>query len=103
MASKTGCTSVGERLITPRISPVAVCRSSASLNSALRACSSSNNRTFSTAITAWAAKVLSSSTWVGERPAGPRLTTITPIGLPSRSIGDGEDTPEAAGPRDVLR
>ena len=51
MASNTGCTSVGELLITSRISAVAVCRSSASLVSL-------NSRTFSIAITAWSAKVL---------------------------------------------
>src|SRR5262245_60063250 len=51
--------SVGERLITLRISAVAVCRSSASVSSRLRASSSVNNRTFSIAITAWSAKVWS--------------------------------------------
>ena len=49
-ASNTGCTSVGELLMTRRISAVAVCRSSAS-------CVSLNSRTFSIAITAWSAKV----------------------------------------------
>ena len=52
MASNTGCTSVGDSLITFRISAVAVCCSSAS-------CVSLNSRTFSMAITAWSAKVLS--------------------------------------------
>ena len=52
MASKTGCTSVREPLITRRISAVAVCRSSDSVSSALRASSSLNSRTFSMAITA---------------------------------------------------
>ena len=51
--------SVGERLITRRISPVAVCCSSASVSSLLRASSSLNRRTFSMAITAWSAKVWS--------------------------------------------
>ena len=54
IASKTGCTSVGELLITRRISAVAVCCSSASLVSL-------NRRTFSIAITAWSAKVFSSA------------------------------------------
>jgi hypothetical protein len=59
IVSKTGCTSVGELLITRRISLVAVCCSSASLTcawAAVRALflssSSVNNRTFSVAITA---------------------------------------------------
>jgi hypothetical protein len=46
--------SVGELLMTLRISAVAVCRSSASLVSL-------NRRTFSIAITAWSAKVFSSA------------------------------------------
>jgi len=46
MASNTGCTSVGDWLITRRISDVAVCRSSASLVSL-------KSRAFSIAITAW--------------------------------------------------
>ncbi len=45
IVSNTGCTSLGERLITRRISLVAVCRSSASFVSL-------NSRTFSIAITA---------------------------------------------------
>jgi hypothetical protein len=50
MASNTGCTSVGEPEITRRMSAVAVCCSSASFVSL-------NRRTFSMAMTAWAAKV----------------------------------------------
>ena len=46
---------------TRRISPVAVCCSSASVSSRFRASSSVNSRTFSIAITAWSAKVFSSS------------------------------------------
>jgi hypothetical protein len=46
IASNTGCTSVGELLITLRTSAVAVCLSSASFVSL-------NRRTFSIAITAW--------------------------------------------------
>ena len=52
MASNTGWTSVGDRAITRRISPVAVCCSSASVSSALRASNSLNSRTFSMAMTA---------------------------------------------------
>ena len=54
---ETGWISVGEAAITRRIAPVAVCCSSASVTSRLRACTSSNRRTFSMAITAWSAKV----------------------------------------------
>ena len=49
--SSTGCKSVGELAMTPKISLVAVCCSSDSL-------SSWNRRTFSMAITAWSAKVV---------------------------------------------
>jgi hypothetical protein len=52
MVSKTGCTSVGELEMTPRISLVAVCCSSVSVRSRLRASSSLKRRTFSMAITA---------------------------------------------------
>ncbi len=52
MASKTGCVSLSELLMTLRISAVAVCCSSDSDNSPVRACTSSNSRTFSMAITA---------------------------------------------------
>ncbi len=61
MASNTGCTSVGEPEMTLSTSEVAVCCSNASLSSAVRACTSSNSRTFSIAITAWSAKVVTSS------------------------------------------
>ena len=57
IVSKTGWTSVGELAMTRRISPVAVCCSSASVSSRLRASSSSNSRAFSMAMTAWSANV----------------------------------------------
>ncbi len=57
MMSKTGWTSVGELEIARRISLVAVCCSSASVRSRLRAPSSVKRRTFSIAMTAWSAKV----------------------------------------------
>ena len=57
----TGWRSVGELLMTRRISLVAVCCSSASVSSRLRASSSWNRRAFSMAITAWSAKVWSSA------------------------------------------
>ena len=59
--SSTGCSSPGDRLMTLSTSAVAVCCSSASLSSLVRACTSSNSRTFSMAITAWSAKVVTSS------------------------------------------
>src|SRR6516164_7875686 len=49
MASNTGWVSLSERLMTPRTSEVAVCCSSDSLSSRVRACTSSNRRTFSIA------------------------------------------------------
>ena len=57
MASNTGCMSVGELLMTLRISAVAVWRSSDSLVSL-------KSRTFSIAITAWLAKLSTSATCV---------------------------------------
>src|SRR5262249_1345574 len=57
-------------------------------SSRVRACTSSNRRTFSIAITAWSAKVVTSSIclWVNGCTAD-RDSTITPIGAPSRSSG----------------
>ncbi len=52
IASKTGCISVGELAMTPKISLVAVCCSRASARSRLRSCSSLNSRTFSIAMIA---------------------------------------------------
>jgi len=60
--SNTGWMSVGELLMTRRIALVAVCCSSDSVRSRLRASSSLNRRTFSMAMTAWAANVRSRST-----------------------------------------
>ena len=47
--------------MTSRTSEVAVCCSSDSVRSRVVACRSSNSRTFSIAITAWSAKVCTSS------------------------------------------
>jgi hypothetical protein len=54
----------------------------------VRACTSSNRRTFSIAITAWSAKVVSSSICrsVNGRIKR-RASTNTPIGVPSRMRG----------------
>jgi hypothetical protein len=51
MAWNTGSSSPGELLITPSTSAVAVCRSNDWLSSRVRACTSSNSRTFSIVIT----------------------------------------------------
>src|SRR5262249_26874129 len=47
IVSNTGVRSVGELEITRRTSDITVCCSSASLSSRVRACTSSNSRTFS--------------------------------------------------------
>ena len=67
MASKTGWTSVGELLMTRRISLVAVCCSSDSVSSRFRASSSLKRRTFSMAMTAWSAKVSTSAIWLSVK------------------------------------
>ena len=58
------------------------------LSSRVRACTSSNSRTFSIAITAWSAKVCKSSICLSVR-AGLHCAVIvmTPIATPSRSRG----------------
>ena len=69
MAWNTGSSSPGELVMTCSTSEVAVCCSSASDSSRVRACTSSNSRTFSIAITAWSAKVVDQlDLLVGERP-----------------------------------
>ena len=84
--SITGWRSVGELEMTRRISAVAVCCSSASVTSL--ALHSLNSRTFSMAITAWSAKVLSRAICLSEKgPASSRATVIAPMVVPSRSIG----------------
>ena len=88
IASNTGWTSVGEPEMTRRISPVAVCCSSASVRSRLRASSSLNSRTFSMAMTAWSAKVFTSSICVAVKGlTSRRPQPIAPIGTPFRRIG----------------
>jgi len=88
MVWNTGSSSPGELLMTPSTSEVAVCCSSDSLSSRLRACTSSNERTFSIAMTAWSAKVLRSLICQsGKRPAWGCPMMIAPIGRLSLSIG----------------
>jgi hypothetical protein len=81
----TGPRSVGELEMTRRISAVAVCCSSASFVSL-------NSRTFSIAMTAWSANVLSSSISLFENgrtspTESRRPTPMAPMGFPSRSMG----------------
>ena len=81
MASNTGCTSDGELAMTFRMSAVAVCRSSASLVSL-------NSRAFSIAMTAWSAKVVTSSICFCENGSTRcRASTMVPIGSFSRNNG----------------
>ena len=88
MASITGCRSVGELEMTRRMSAVAVCCSSASVRSAFLASSSLNSRTFSMAMTAWAAKVSSSAICLSVKGrTSVRETSNTPTEAPSRSSG----------------
>ena len=61
MAANTGASSPRELEITLSTSEVAVCCSNASASSRVRCCSASNRRTFAIAITAWSAKVVTSS------------------------------------------
>ncbi len=87
-ASNTGSSSPGELEITRRTSEVAVCCSRDSLSSLVRCCSASNSRTFSMAITAWSAKVATSSICLSVNGRTVRRdNTMTPIGIPSRSRG----------------
>ena len=71
----------------------------------MRACTSSNSRAFSIAITAWSAKVCSScDLLVGERAGlDSGQTAITPIGVLSRSIGTHEHAAKAASARAASR
>ena len=59
MLWNTGSRSPADRLMTLSTSDVAVCCSSDSESSRVRACTSSNSRTLPIAITAWSAKVCS--------------------------------------------
>ena len=88
MTSNTGLASVGERLITVRISLVAVWYSSDSCRAAVRFCTSSNSRTFSMAITAWSAKVVASAICLSLKGfTSSRVRIKTPMVVPSRNSG----------------
>src|SRR6266540_2821453 len=74
--------------MTRKISAVAVCCSSASVRSRLRASSSVNRRTFSMAMTAWSANVWSRASCLAENGSTSILNrSIVPMGTPSRSKG----------------
>ena len=74
--------------MTPSTSEVAVWYSSASCSSFVRACTSSNNRAFSIAMTAWSAKVVTSSTSLVLNALTVLCTSpMTPIASPLRSKG----------------
>ena len=88
IVSNTGCTSVCDRLITRRISEVAVCCSRDSVRSRLRWSRAVNSRTFSIAMTAWSANVASSAIWASVNGfTSERQTPIEPIARPSRRSG----------------
>ena len=89
MASKTGSSSPGE--LEDDLQHLARSRSAAPATRRARACAactSSNSRTFSIAITAWSAKVLTSSICLSVNGrTSERVNMITPIGVPSRRSG----------------
>ena len=88
IVSNTGWTSVGELLMTRRISLVAVCCSRASVRSAFFVCSSWRSRAFSIAITAWSAKVSMRAIWLSVNArTSCRKMRITPSSSPARSMG----------------
>ena len=63
-------------------SPSAVSCPTERVSSAVRACSSLRRRAFSMAMTAWSAKVWTSSIWASENgPGASRRSASTPIGL----------------------
>jgi hypothetical protein len=69
-------------------SPSAVSSSTERVSACVRASNSLKRRTFSMAITAWLAKVLSNSICLSENaPASAPVTVTVPIGVPSYSIG----------------
>src|SRR5262249_48545141 len=88
-----------ERLMTLSTSAVAVCCWRDSLNSSVRAFTSSNSRAFSIAITAWSAKVVTKSICLSVKGCTDlRASMMTPMAVPSRSSGTPRTvrTPPAA-------
>ena len=83
--------------MTLSTSAVAVCCCSDSPDRGAR-CTSSNSRTFSIAITAWSAKVSTSSICLSVNGSDllAHQTAMTPIGSSSSQQRDAEDRAEAA-------
>ena len=103
IASNTGWVSVGDWLMTRRISLVAVCWSSAVVKSRLLAWSSVNSRTFSMAMTAWSAKVWSSSisasgTRLARSASGPSRRSLRLLEHRHRYHASVSHVPGRAGP-----
>ena len=80
IASNTGCTSVGDSLMTRRMSALAVWWARAS-------CVSWNRRAFWIAITAWSAKVWSMASSLSANAPRERATPMAPMPLPFHIIG----------------
>jgi hypothetical protein len=88
IVSNTGLSSPGELLMTCSTSEVAVCCSSDSVSSFVRACTSSKSRVFSIAITAWSAKVVTSSICLSANGFTTfRARLNMPMATPPRSNG----------------
>src|SRR5262249_39399202 len=84
IVSNTGSSVPDEFEMTCSTWEVAICRSSDSESSRVRCCSASNSRTFSIAITAWSAKVVSSSICLSVKGrTTDRVSVNAPIGVPS--------------------
>ena len=96
--SSTVCRSKVERLMTLSTSAVAVCCCSNSASPRCAVCTSSNSRTFSMAITAWSAKVVTSSIClsVNGRDLAARSNAMTPIGSSFAQHRHAEQRAEAA-------
>ena len=88
MVSNTGCTSVGDRLITPRISLVAVCCSRDSVSASLRALELGEQAHVLDRDEGLIGEGLQQlDLRLGERSATSRPTLIAPMGTPSRMSG----------------
>ena len=95
IVSNTGWVSVGDWLITRRISAVAVCCSRASVRSAFLVCSSVSSRAFSMAMAAWSAKVSIRAIWLSVNGrTSCRLTAMTPSSSFALQHGDRQHGPD---------
>ena len=83
--------------MTRNTSEVAVCCSKASVSSRVRACSASNRRAFSIAISAWSAKVVTSSICFSVNGSTtPRISTMTRSPCPRAARNSEQRTIAAA-------